>query len=387
MSLVFGNGSRTVTTGANGQPYSFGQPPQGGFDNTYGRGQQWQASGAPKSQPKAPNLSQYSPGSAQPVQSQNQGSPYQPYVNQSGQAFTGTMSFAPGTSQDYQNQAYGQWANRSGYYQQPVQQPSQQVSGDPRGAYAGTPSNRPAPFQMAPAQTPWGQSMDPLAERSNFVEQLNQQRMQRQLDFNNNGDFMPPTWGGSPTLNPQAAMQNAGLGGGAPSMASDYGDSLISRLNTQFGGPGVTPPAQQSAAPTQMGGIRHWTDNPAYQQPQVPAGWQGTKGSGKYASSSPLGSDNWWGEQNARAQAAQAAERPVWTPGPRQPASLGRQPTPPASPRAAATAVRQSGGSRQEASDAWRNTHRAQIASPANQRWLASQTPANRRIYQMLQAY
>jgi hypothetical protein len=42
---------------------------------------------------------------------------YQPYANQQGQQFRGTMSFAPGTSQAYQNQAYGNYANQQGYYQ------------------------------------------------------------------------------------------------------------------------------------------------------------------------------------------------------------------------------------------------------------------------------
>jgi len=48
---------------------------------------------------------------------QPQVTPYQPFVNQQGQQFQDTISFAPGTSQAYQNQAYGNYANEQGYYQ------------------------------------------------------------------------------------------------------------------------------------------------------------------------------------------------------------------------------------------------------------------------------
>ena len=62
--------------------------------------------------------------------------PYQPFVNQQGQQFQGTMSFEPGTSQAYQNQAYGNYANQQGYYQPRVSQ----------GAY------RPATARMKPGR-------------------------------------------------------------------------------------------------------------------------------------------------------------------------------------------------------------------------------------------
>lgn len=96
-------------------------------------------------------------------------------------------------------------------------------------------------FQMAPAQTPWGQSMDPFAERDAFVNQINQQRMQNQIAFNSGGPTNPVA-GMNPGIDYQQAMQQAGLGGGAPSMAPDYGDSLIARLNQQFGGSSYQPP-------------------------------------------------------------------------------------------------------------------------------------------------
>jgi hypothetical protein len=90
---------------------------------------------------------------------------------------------------------------------------------------------------MEAAQTPWGQSMDPFAERDAFVNQLNQQRMQNQIAFNSGG-MTDPTAGMTPGLNYQQAMQQAGLSGGAPSMSPNYGDSLIQRLNQSFGGQG-----------------------------------------------------------------------------------------------------------------------------------------------------
>jgi hypothetical protein len=124
--------------------------------------------------------------------------------------------------------------------------PTSQATGDPRGAYANfAPSQRPPPFQMSAAQTPWGQSMDPFAERDAFVQQIGNQRMNNQIAFNTSGPNAPQ---GSPFINYDMARQNAGLSGGAPSMSPEYGDSMIGRLNQSFGGQG----------------------NPlAYQQPQV----------------------------------------------------------------------------------------------------------------------
>jgi len=79
--------------------------------------------------------------------------------------------------------------------------------------------------------------MDPFVERNAFINQLNQQRMQNQIAFNSGG-MTDPTAGMTPGLNYQQAMQQAGLGGGAPSMAANYGDSMIRRLNQSFGGQG-----------------------------------------------------------------------------------------------------------------------------------------------------
>jgi hypothetical protein len=147
---------------------------------------------------------------------------------------------AQSTPQPSQGTKYGAYAP-----------PTSQSTGDPRGAYAtAAPSQRPPPFQVSAAQTPWGQSMDPFAERDAFVNQINQQRMQRQVDFNSGG--MPPA-GSDFRINYQQAAQQAGLGGGAPSMQPNYGDSMIGRLNQSFGGQGNPFAYQQPYAPPQQG--------------------------------------------------------------------------------------------------------------------------------------
>jgi hypothetical protein len=121
--------------------------------------------------------------------------------------------------------------------------------------------------------------MDPFVEREAFVNQLNQQRMQNQIAFNSGGPINPAA-GLTPGLDYQKAMQQAGLGGGAPSMAANYGDGMISRLNQAFGGQGdpftfANQPAQQFAgiyAPgtdiTKLPFTDTMQPNPAY-RPQV----------------------------------------------------------------------------------------------------------------------
>jgi hypothetical protein len=67
-----------------------------------------------------------------------------PYTNGQGQEFTASVSFAPGLSDAYRNQAYGNWANSQGYFQQPS-------PGTPYGAY--TPQSTAAPY------APWGSGL------------------------------------------------------------------------------------------------------------------------------------------------------------------------------------------------------------------------------------
>ena len=108
-----------------------------------------------------------------------------------------------------------------------------------------SPSQRPPPIQMGVAQTPWGQSMDPFAERDAFVRQIGQQRINNQIAFNTSGPNAPQ---GSPFINYDMARQNAGLAGGAPSMNANPADTFIGRFNNQYGAPnpgfgGGQPPA------------------------------------------------------------------------------------------------------------------------------------------------
>lgn len=202
---------------------------------------------APKS-PATPaiDMTAYRPGVAQPIPPQSQGTPYQPYVNNQGQQFAGTMSFAPGTSDAYRNQAFGNWANSQGYYKQPSQ-----VTGDPRGALAAaSPADRPPPFQMGLASTPWGMSADPFVERDALIQRLAAQRMQDQIAFNSSGPVNPVA-GMLPWRNVPQAMQEAGLAGGAPSMQPGYGGGFVGAANGGFGqNMGYTLPGRPSVPPS-----------------------------------------------------------------------------------------------------------------------------------------
>lgn len=68
----------------------------------------------------------------------------------------------------------------------------------PYGAYAAMPaSQRPAPFQVTGVQSPFG-SQDPFGQRNQFIQQLNDQRMQTAMNFNQGGQSPPSSWGQSP---------------------------------------------------------------------------------------------------------------------------------------------------------------------------------------------
>jgi len=194
------------------------------FANPYARGPQLDIASA--FQPSFGPANAYPPQAKPSSAPKTQGTPYQSYAQQ------GQAQSIPPQSQGTPYQAYSQPSK-------PTLRPaSQTVTGDPQGSYVTAPaSQRPAPFQMGAAQTPWGQSMDPFVERDAFINQLNQQRMQNQVAFNSGG-MTDPTAGMTPGLDYQQAMQQAGLGGGAPSMAPNYGDSMIQRLNQAFGGQG-----------------------------------------------------------------------------------------------------------------------------------------------------
>ena len=218
-----------MTTYAN--PYAKQSPSAGqpsGGDWTSGIGRPKGFGGQRVSYGEAPAYAQQ--GQAQSIPTQSQGTPYQAYAPSAGMDWFRSPSYAAAPK--------------------PQAPPRQTVTGDWQGSYAAAPTNqRPPSFQMDAAQTPWGQSMDPFAERNAFINQINQQRAQNQIAFNSGGTT-DPTAGMTPGINYQQAMQQAGLGGGAPSMAANYGDSMISRLNQSFGGQGnpFAFPGRSSAA-------------------------------------------------------------------------------------------------------------------------------------------
>lgn len=214
-------------------------------DSQWGAGN-WAYSRSPSTSPPAPAAvpSRPAPGQANPIAPKSQGTPYQAYAPQAA--------------------------------------PRQTATGNPQGAYAAATANqRPPDFQMGVAQTPWGQSMDPFVERNAFINQINQQRMQNQLAFNTGGATNPAA-GLTPGIDYQKAMQQAGLGNGAPSMSPNYGDSMISRLNQSFGGQGNPFAFAPQSAPQFAGMYAAGTDltklpftdtmqpNPAYRPPVTP---------------------------------------------------------------------------------------------------------------------
>lgn len=255
-----------------------------GFTNPYSK--PTSAGQNPYAAPSRPQASAAQPGQAQSIPPKPQGTPYQSSTQQA--------QSAPSKPQGTPYQAYSQGGqSAAGGYQgfgigmgRPTLRPaSQQVTGDWQGGYASAaPEQRPPAFQAGPAQTPWGQSADPFADRNAFINQINQQRMQNQIAFNSSGPTNPADQM-TPGINYQQAMQQAGLGGGSPSMSSDYGDSLIQRLNQSFAGQGnpfANPqsPAQQFAgiyAPgadiTKLPFTDTMQPNPAYRPPASLPGW------------------------------------------------------------------------------------------------------------------
>lgn len=224
------------TQGQSLRPSSYSQAPKRPGSDQYGNpsGTMY-AGGTPNFNERTGGYEAYRPGKAQPVQTPSQGTQYSPgyggRMNGGGQNYTDDFrdSDKDGVDDRYQPSPG----------KKPVELPKATTVnyGDPRGGYAtAAPQDRPPPFQMQAAQTPWGPSMDPFAERDAFISQLNQQRMQRQDQFNQFGMAQ-----GSPWMNYGQAAQQAGLGNGSPSMAPNYGDGMIQRLNQTFGGPSQPP--------------------------------------------------------------------------------------------------------------------------------------------------
>ena len=230
MSLIFQNGSRTQSYGPGEKMPALPPQPKASFGKPPGSSQDYYLHKQPA------GGTQYAGGTPD---WRNVGKPGQ----------------AQSTPAPSQGTKYGAYSPRP---------PSSQTTGDPRGAYATfAPSQRPPPIQMGVAQTPWGQSMDPFAERDAFVRQIGQQRINNQIAFNTSGPNAPQ---GSPFINYGMAAQNAGLAGGAPSMNADPADTFIGRFNNQYGAPvnpgfGGGQPSQPIAQPPQAG-IRSAADSP-----------------------------------------------------------------------------------------------------------------------------
>jgi len=182
-----------------------------GLDTLYGYGttEAWQAAGSPKGGAKPSggfDMSAYRPGQANPIPPQSQGTPY-------GQPVPQTKKVVPG-------QAYN----------------------PPSGGYAPVAAPKKPPFSMGPAQTPWGPSMDPLAERAKMIQLMEEENMRNQVQFNQTwtGNTPPPAeWlNARPTMtNIRDLIQQAGLGNGSPTMDPGYtGNTFVGDINQQFSG-------------------------------------------------------------------------------------------------------------------------------------------------------
>jgi len=324
MSMIFPDGSRTVTLGGFGGQKSQAQPQKpswqkqdGSFDymgwmNSPGRyspdaQQAWQQAGSPKS---------FRPGQAQPIQPQSQGSPYgqQP-------PFTQTM------------------------------------------------------------QTPFGQ-MNPnqyYQQRDAFIQTANDQMGQYMA---NGGVYQgqgapPPTWGQQPQFNPMQMWGQAGdmvqHGWQNPYAQQPYGQP--------YGGGGYMgqPPAAPPAPPQQK-------PPPDLLQQYNRLVMQPTSGRANYGQGYEAAFNKLMPEAqksglytNQQLQALRD-EHAKWM-------AHERKTAPDALARVSAANKAASGQFSDQADTLQkaRATQRAGVSSQGNQRWLASLTPANRRIYSMMQ--
>jgi hypothetical protein len=221
MSLMFPNGSRTVTLGGFGGQKSQAQPQKpswqkqdGSFDYTgWLRGperaagdpqaqQAWQQAGSPKS---------FRPGQAQPIQPQSQGSPYGQQGYTPSTPGTGGNQSWPGVSQN-------PWQNNPsnppppGTQWQRVNEGSRSAGWMPVSTQGAQGGQQP-PFTQT-MQTPFGQ-MNPnqyYQQRDAFIQTANDQMGQYMA---NGGVYQgqgapPPTWGQQPQFNPMQMWGQAG---------------------------------------------------------------------------------------------------------------------------------------------------------------------------------
>ena len=157
------------------------------------------------------NMSAYAPGRARPVPPPSQGTPFQAYAPQQQAGPAGGAMTPQGE----------RW-----YSQSPVPAVSQSATGVNGQQFAD------------PQQA--------FTQRDALIQRINESRAPM---FAGAGTYLgdgapPPTWGQKPPL--------------------DF-NTLMGQANDMVAGGWQNPFAQQPPGP---GGIRHWTDNPRYQQPQ-----------------------------------------------------------------------------------------------------------------------
>ena len=211
--------------------------------------------------------------------------------------------------------------------------PSQTVTGDERGGLAAAaPDQRPPPFEMGAAQTPWGPSYDPFNERMGIVQQQQMQNMQRQLMFNNTSFSQPQTWNQSPSFDMGFALQQAGLDKGSPTWGGEARSLAFGPASQgswqQPGGFQYGPPQ----SPWQAQPIQPPSQGTPYNPMQAAAGWP-----------SPPQQPSWgtWAANTSPWGPPQPAPQPAPAPAPPQAPAPAPQPVTQQSPATAAVSPSQ----------------------------------------------
>lgn len=332
MALAFGNGSRTVNFSGNQQ-----------------RGQ-----------------ASFRPGMAQPIPPQSTGTPYGGPLNMGGGAY-GVQQRGGAASPGYGGAA-----------------PAAQYSPAPAGGSRGqSPFQGIQPFTQT-LNTPYGQ-MDPwqyYQQRDAFIQSANNQMSQYMPGGQSYGQppqFSPQQmWGQAGQMveqgwqNPYASQSMAPRNAGPVARPGglidiDSGFYIDQRGGGYQGQPGPGGAGQMDPnppIPMVERGIRAWDD------PRNPRGPNYDPSAEGRAGQSPpgrAGRDSEWAEPP-----------PVsvgdWT---HNPGVFGG--------RGGAERRGTTEASGYQSPQDWRAGHAARIASPANRRWLQSQSPANRRAYRALQ--
>ena len=341
--LNWGNWDRTGMSGGSApqsQKPSW-QKQDGSFDymgwmNSPGRyspdaQQAWQQAGSPKS---------FRPGQAQPIQPQSQGTPYgqQPPFMQSMYTPFGQMN---------PNQYYQQ---RDAFIQTANDQMGQYMANG--GVYQGQGAPPPAwgqPPQFNPMQM-WGQAGDMVQQ--GWQNPYTQPAQNSQYD----------DWAARPAYRQV----------GAPTNAQFYGEKAQEQFQ-KYAAQNQQAPPQQTPPPAapQQDAQQKWAANFAKMQQQSLADHN------KMMSNM----DAWSMSQKRAIDAAnpRLQGRPAATTPPPPPAAPA--------PKYNAADYRRNDGSYDYtgARQGWSAQHAKQVAAPANKNWLAGMSPANRRIYSMMQ--